>query len=160
MTSARMLNFRSAHFRFAVLAACASAVACGKSGPTESRKATRIEVLAGDAQTAGVGTTIAVTVRTSDTQGAIGGVAVLATPESPGGGSASRERHYDADGTAKSSGPLGGKLGSSPYLSSTVPRVRSRHRHGGPPESIFATTEVFRSTRSCQAGDPRSGGCG
>lgn len=130
--------------------ACAAAVACGK-GPTEPRKATRIEILAGSAQTGGVGATlpIKVVVRTSDTEGPIGGVAVVVAAEAGSGSATPRNVTTNESGTAEVSWTLGGKLGAQTLtVSSTgIPSITVQATaNPGPPEIVSATSTIFQVT--------------
>lgn len=145
-----MIKIGSGPLRLTAVAVCAAAFACGKSGPTEPRKATRIEVLAGDAQTGGVGASlpIKVMVRTSDTQGPVGGVLVVASTESQGGGSTSpRSVSTNESGTAELTWSLGRKLGTQTLTiaSTGLPSVTvSAAATPGAPEAIIATSELLQ----------------
>jgi hypothetical protein len=146
-----MTKTGSGPFRLTAAALCAAAFACGKD-VTEPRKATRIEVLAGEAQTAGVGAPlpIKVVVRTSDTQGPVGGVLVVVSTESQGGGStAPRSVTTNDAGTAEIVWTLGGKLGAQTLtISSTgIPSVTvGAIATPGAPALVSATTEILQFT--------------
>lgn len=135
--------------RFAV-AACAVAVACG-SGTTEPRKASRIEILAGNAQAGGVGSALPlkVVVRTSDADGPIGGVAVVVSAESGNGSATPRNVTTNESGTAEVTWTLGGKIGAQTLtVSSTgIPSVTVQATASpGPPSTVAATSTVFQVT--------------
>jgi len=147
-----MTKTGSGPLRLTAAALCAAAFACGKSGPTEPRKATSIEVLAGDGQIGEVGAALPVRiqVRTKDQQGPVGGVLVVVSTESQGGGStAPRSVTTSASGTAEIVWTLGGKLGAQTLTisSSGIPSVTvAASATPGPPAVVSATTEVLQFT--------------
>lgn len=145
-----MINIRVGSLEVLAVVACAVAVACGK-GPTEPRKATRIEVLAGEAQAGGVGATLPlkVVVRTSDIEGPIGGVAVVVAAEAGSGSATPRNVTTNESGTAEVSWTLGGKPGAQTLtVSSTgIPSVSVQATaNPGPPQVVSATSSVFQVT--------------
>lgn len=138
--------------QLSAVVACAVLGACGKSTPTQPRVATRLEVIAGAGQTAGVGSTLParIVVRTSDAQGVLGGVVVSATTESQGGGSvAPGSVTTAANGEAEILWTLGPKVGSQTLtLSATsVPPVTiSATGEIGAAATIFPVSDVFQFT--------------
>ncbi|HEV8198370.1 MAG TPA: leishmanolysin-related zinc metalloendopeptidase [Gemmatimonadales bacterium] len=102
-------------FHFAAVAAGAVLGACGKGGPTQPRVATRLEVIAGSGQSASAGTTLPVkiVVLTSDADGPVGNVTVVATTEAQGGGTASpTTAATGANGQLEITWTLGSKQGA------------------------------------------------
>jgi hypothetical protein len=142
----------SGPLRLTAAALCAAAFACGNGDVTEPRKATSIEVLAGQGQIGEAGTTLPVRiqVRTKDAQGPVGGVLVQVSTESPGGGSTTpRSVTTSAAGTAEIAWTLGGKLGAQilTISSSGIPSVTvGASATPGPPSLVSATSEILQFT--------------
>ena len=147
-----MTKTRSGPVRLTAATLCAVALACGKGDVTEPRKATRIEVLSGNNQTGGVGAPLAnkVVVRSSDTEGPVGGVLVVVSTESQGGGStAPKSVTTNTVGTAEIVWTLGGRLGAQTLtVSSTgLPSVTvGATATAGAPAVVSATTEILQFT--------------
>jgi hypothetical protein len=96
------------------LAVFTGLTACG-GGPTQPRVATRLEVIAGSGQVASAGATLPVkiVVLTSDAEGPVGNVSVVATTEAQGGGTASPTTATTAaNGQLEITWTLGSKQGA------------------------------------------------
>jgi hypothetical protein len=147
-----MMRFFTRPLHLATVAACAALSACGKDTPVEPRKATKVEVLAGAGQVGGVGAALPVKilVRTSDAQGALGGVAVSATTESPGGGSAAPTAFTTgANGQAEITWTLGSHIGAQTLtltVSGIAPVIVSATGQIGPAAVILTVSETFQFT--------------
>lgn len=133
------------------VAVCGLLGACGgKDSTGQSRVPTKLEVIGGDGQTAGVGSTLPakVVVRTSDAQGPLGGVVVTATTESVGGGSAAPTSvTTGTNGQGEILWTLGSKVGTQ-TLTLTVtslPAVSiSATGQIGAAATIFPVTDAFQ----------------
>ncbi len=146
------MSFVTRPLQLAAVAVCAGLVACGKGTPTQPRLATKLEVVAGDGQTGGVGNTLPtkIVVRTSDAQGTLGGVVVSATTESVGGGSAAPTSVTTAaNGQAEILWTLGTKVGTQTLTltATSLPAVTiSATGQIGAAATIFPVTDAFQFT--------------